>query len=326
MSDERFLVTGALGCIGAWVVKTLVSENVSTTVLDIDGNPHRLKLIMDAEQYARVHFISGDITDLDVVTRAFEKCGATHVIHLAGLQVPFCKADPPLGARVNVVGTVNVFEAAKRAGLHRVVYASSAAVYGMSEDYPEPRVQHDAIQKPITHYGVYKLANEGTARIYFQDDGVTSIGLRPYVVYGPGRDQGMTSTPTKAMLAAALGKPYRISFGGRCAYQYTADVARIFIAAARAKFKGADVFNLRGSVVSMQEIVQAIETVEPTMRGAITFETQPLPYPEDFDDSALKQVLGAPPETPLLDGVQQTISIFKRAASEGRLPEHIIPN
>jgi nucleoside-diphosphate-sugar epimerase len=137
----------------------------------------------------------------------------THIIHLAALQVPFCKAKPSLGAAVNVVGTVNVFEAAKRAGLKQVVYASSVAVYGISEEYPDAPLAHDAPHKPRTLYGVYKHANEGSARISYQDDGISSIGLRPYIVYGPGRDQGMTSGPTKAILAAVLGQPYHIGFG-----------------------------------------------------------------------------------------------------------------
>ena len=248
MSEQRFLITGALGCIGAWVVRCLVREGVPVATFDLAGDPHRLRLILDDDELARVQFITGDITDLGAFEAAVKETGATHLIHLAGLQVPFCKADPALGARVNVVGTVNVFEAAKRAGLRRVVYASSIAVYGLSEEYPDGPIGHDALPRPRTHYGVYKQANEGTARIYWLDDGISSIGLRPYIVYGPARDQGMTSQPTKAMLAAALGRPHHIPFGGRSVYQYTEDTARAFIQAARSSFEGAGAFNLGGTV------------------------------------------------------------------------------
>jgi nucleoside-diphosphate-sugar epimerase len=319
MAEERFFVTGAMGCIGAWVVRNLVREGVPTTVFDVAGNPHRLKLIMSADELQRVNFVTGDVTDLDKVERVVKETGTTHIIHLAGLQVPFCKADPSLGARVNVVGTVNIFEAAKRAGLKRVVYASSIAVYGRSEEYGEGPLGHDAPLKPLNHYGVYKQANEGTARIYWQDDGITSIGLRPYTVYGPGRDQGMTSSPTKAMLAAALGKPYHIPFGGRSDFQYTDDTAHVFVHAARAAFQGADVFNLRGSVVHMTEIVSAIETVEPSLRGQISFDPKPLPFPEEMDGAPLASVIGTLPYTALQDGVAATIAIFKEAVADGRL-------
>ena len=319
MSEQHFLVTGALGCIGAWVVRNLVMEGTPVAVLDLASNPHRMRLILSDEELAKVQFIAGDITDLAVVERAFKDCGATHVIHLAGLQVPFCKADPPLGARVNVVGTVNIFEAAKRAGLKRVAYASSIAVYGLSDEYPEGPIPHDAPLKPRNHYGVYKQANEGTARVYWLDDHISSVGLRAYTVYGPGRDQGLTSTPTKAMLAAAAGQPYHISFGGRCVYQFTDDVARAFIHAARAPFEGADVFNLGGSAVHMREVVAAIEAAAPDVAGRITFDDKPLPFPEDMDDTAFAKALGRIPETPLAEGVQKTVDIFRRALAEGKI-------
>ena len=319
MSEQRFLVTGALGCIGAWVVRCLVREDVPVATFDLGGNPHRLRLIMDDDELARVQFITGDITDLAALERAIGETGTTHLIHLAGLQVPFCKADPALGARVNVVGTVNVFEAAKRAGLRHIVYASSIAVYGISEEYPEGPVTHDAMPRPRTHYGVYKQANEGTARIYWLDDGIASIGLRPYIVYGPARDQGMTSQPTKAMLAAALGRPHTIPFGGRAVYQYTEDAARAFVQAARAPFAGAEAFNLGGSVAYMREIIAGIEAVVPGSRGQITFDDKPLPFPAEMDGAPLEAAIGPLAVTPMENGVRETIALYRRAAAAGRL-------
>jgi UDP-glucuronate 4-epimerase len=317
--DEHFLVTGALGCIGAWVVRNLVRAGVPVTVFDLASDPHRLRLILTADEIARVRFITGDITDLAALERALIESGATHFIHLAALQVPFCRADPPLGARVNVVGTVNAFEAARRAGLPRLVYASSIAVYGESEDYPDGRVDDDSALRPRTHYGVYKQANEGTARIYWQDDGLASLAFRPYTVYGPGRDQGLTSAPTKAMLAAAAGQAYHIPFGGRGLYQYADDVARAFILAARAPFTGAEVYNLLGSSAHVREIIAAIEAAEPASRGRITFDEQPLSLPEDAAPARLPPELGALPETSLADGVAQTLELFKAALADGRL-------
>jgi UDP-glucuronate 4-epimerase len=319
MADERFFVTGALGCIGAWVVRNLVAEGVPTTVFDLGSDPHRLRLIMSEQELARVRFVAGDITDFEALHAALAEAGSTHIVHLAGLQLPFCKADPALGARVNVLGTVHVFEAAKRLGLQRVAYASTAAVYGISEEYPEGPLAHDAPLRPHSHYGVYKQANEGTAHVYWRDEGITSIGLRPYVVYGPGRDQGMTSSPTKAMLAAAQGQPYHIPFGGRFDIQYADDVARAFIRAARAPFAGAEVFNLRGSVVRIAEIVAAIEDAVPAAKGTISFDDRPLGFPEEMDNTPLLGALGPLPYTPLADGVAQTIAVFKEALAAGRL-------
>ncbi|MDX1522363.1 MAG: SDR family oxidoreductase [Anaerolineae bacterium] len=321
MSQEHFLVTGAMGCIGAWVVRNLVHDQVATTVFDLGTSKHRLELIMTPDELAQVHFIHGDITNTNAVKNAVLENDITHIIHLAALQVPFCKADPPLGAAVNVVGTVNIFEAAKAAGLSLVVYASSAAVYGSKERYSARLIGPDAPLDPQNHYGVYKQANEGSARIYWQDDGIASIGLRPYTVYGLGRDQGMTSTPTKAMLAAARGEAYHISFGGYNGFQFADDVAKIFIKSARTPFKGAGVFNIQGTVAHMSQIVAAIEAAEPAAKGRITYEETPLPLPDGLKDQALRKLLGEPANTPLLDGVAQTISHFKQAIADGRLPQ-----
>ena len=161
---------------------------------------------------------------------ALSESGANRVIHLAGLQVPTCKADPVAGALVNVAGTLNVFEAAKTIGIKRVVYASSAAVYGMNDD--DVALDETAQCSPTTHYGVFKRANEGNARVYFLDHGIDSVGLRPLTVYGVNRDTGLTSDPTKAMKSAVLGRPFHIRFGGATDFQYVADTAAAFIACA----------------------------------------------------------------------------------------------
>ena len=316
---ERFLVTGALGCIGSWAVRNLVQEGVPVVVFDLATEPRRLRLLLEPEELARVTFLQGDIGDLAALGRALDDYAITHVLHLAALQVPFCRANPPLGAQVNVVGTVNVFEAVKaRRHINKVVYASSAAVYDTADAYPaHTPLPHDAALRPNTLYGVYKQANEGTARIYWQDDRVSSLGLRPYVVYGVARDQGLTSTPTKAMLAAAAGRPYHISFGGRCDFELADDMARMFIAAARAPYEGAEIFNAPGTPANMEEVVAAIEAAVPAAKGAITFEPKALPFPEEMDGAPLDRVIGPQRRTPLAQGVAQTVAHFRRLVERG---------
>jgi len=129
-----YFITGAHGCIGSWIVKALVERGDDAVVFDRSDDPRRLRAIMDPDQLATVRFVLGDITDGAVVQRALAFSQATRVIHLAGLQVPICKADPIGGAMVNVVGTLNVFEAARSLSINNVVYASSAAVYGLNDD------------------------------------------------------------------------------------------------------------------------------------------------------------------------------------------------
>ena len=324
---DHFLVTGAMGCIGAWVVRNLAREgmpreNSRVIVFDLATDPKRIKLLLDPDELNRVTFVTGDITDLAALERALDEHAITRVIHLAALQIPFCRADPPLGARVNVVGTVNVFEAVKRrpSRINKVVYASSVAVYDNADAYPTGTpLAHDAHLHPNSLYGVYKQTNEGTARVYWQENQVSSIGLRPYTVYGVGRDQGLTSTPTKAMFAAAVGQPYHISYGGRNDFNYADDVARAFIAAARAPFEGADIFNIHGSAAHMREVVAAIEAAAPEMRGKITFEEKPLPFPDEVDGAPLARIIGQLPITRLAEGVAWTVTRFRELVAAGRM-------
>ena len=144
-----------------------------------------------------------------------------------------------------------------------------------------------------------------------------SIGLRPYVVYGVGRDQGMTSPPTKAILAAAARQPYHITYGGRYCFQYTDDTARAFIQAARSEFNGAVIFNLSRESVSTKEVITAIEMAEPSARSRITFDDIPLPFPSEVDNSALISAIGPLHFTPLNQGVGDTLELFRNALAEG---------
>jgi nucleoside-diphosphate-sugar epimerase len=298
----RYLVTGALGAVGAWTVRALLDRGHDVVTYDLGGSDHRLRLALSEEQLAALWQIEGDVTDLAALERvvADEDIGA--VIHLAALQVPFVRADPVAGAAVNVGGTVNVFEAVRRRGegMAPVVYASSIAAI------PERPGAH-----PSTLYGVFKLANEGTAQRYFEDYGVASVGLRPHTVYGPGRDQGLTSAPTAAMVAAAEGREYRIPFGGALQLQYVADAGEAFVRASEAGTGGASVHNLDGPVATVPEIIAAIERAAPDAAGLITAEADPLPFPPSVDATSFTALVGGPLARPLPDGVAEAIARFR---------------
>lgn len=320
MPSEHFLVTGAFGCIGSWVVKRLVDAGVPVTTYDLPGEPVRMRAIMTPDQIEQVQILPGDITDEAAFERAVADNGITHIIHLAALQVPFVRANPILGARVNVAGSAIVLETVKklRDQVRGLAYASSVAVYGPPSDYPPGPLKHDAPFHPTTLYGVTKEANEHWAEIYWQDYQVPSIGLRPFFVYGPGRDQGVSSTPTKAMVAAAFGRPYRISFGGIALYQHADDVADVFIRAARQITVGAPVFNLGGSLAPIEEIVAAIDEVVPEMAGQITFDPAPLFTPEGTEGTELDQWLGPVAWRSLRDGVRDTVEVVRAAERRGQ--------
>jgi UDP-glucuronate 4-epimerase len=307
---ERTLVTGALGCIGAWTIKALLDRGEEPVGYDLGTDPRRLRLILDDAELSRVTLVEGDIADGDALGQALDEHEVTHVVHLAALQVPFCRENPALGARVNVLGTVAVFEAvkARRGRIAGLAYASSTAVYNASDPSPAPESGGSA---PGTLYGVYKLANEGTARVYWQDEHVPSIGIRPYVVYGPGRDQGMTSGPTLAMEAAARGEGFAIGYGGTVQYDYAADVGEAFARASRSATDGAHVANFPGLPASLEEVVAAIKAAAPEVAGKITWSTDPLPFPALLESELLERLVGELPRMTLEKGVRRTIDHFR---------------
>jgi nucleoside-diphosphate-sugar epimerase len=259
--------------------------------------------------------VNGDITDAGSVLSAFRDSKSRRVIHLAGVQVPTCQTDPVTGALVNVVGTLNVFGAAREIGAERVVYASSAAVFGRSED--DLSLDETAACEPATHYGVFKRTNEGNARVFFLSHGLNSIGLRPLTVYGVNRDTGLTSDPTKAMKAAVLGVPFPIRFSGATDFQYVADTAAAFIACADASLQGAHVFNLHGETIEVADIARTIN--EEARRELVTFGGDPIPIAPALSDAAIRHAIGDLPTTPVRAGVRETMKRFADLRDAGRL-------
>jgi nucleoside-diphosphate-sugar epimerase len=317
----RVLLTGGYGCIGSWIVRNLLERGDEAFIYDLKEDPRRMRQIMTEEQVRRVPFVQGDVTDLPGLKSAIERHGITHVVHLAGLQVPVCRANPILGARVNVIGTLAVFEAVREAQgrVQRLVYASSAAVFGPPESYPPGRLDDDVPLKPTTQYGYFKCCNEGNARIYFQDHGLSSIGLRPWTVYGVGRDFGMTSEPTRAIKSLALGRPYHISYGGWQDLQFVEDVAGAFVRCLEAPYTGAKSYNLRGDVVDLPAFHRALCAVDPAAARLITHGERQIAIAYDLDDSALQRDVGSLPKTSLVEGIRRTLTQFKKLQAEGRL-------
>lgn len=312
--SQPYLVTGALGCIGSWIVKQLLDRGDRPIVFDLPGEPRRIRELVDDASFERIEFVDGDVTDLDGLCRVLESTGAKRIVHLAGLQVPFCKADPARGAMVNVLGTIHIFEAAKRLGLDAVTYASSAAVYGPPEDAADAAPTESVTLEPMTHYGVFKKANEGNARVYWNDDGVRSIGLRPLTVFGVGRDQGLTSGPTTSMRALVRGESSTIGFSGPTDFLYVADCAATFLACVDNCPDGAPSFNLSGASTTVRAFVDMIEEEASALgidaQGKIAIDGPELPIPGAIDGSAVHRAVPGLPQTDLRAGIRESLERF----------------
>ena len=309
----RVLVTGAQGCIGAWVVKVLLQRGLDVLLYDADPNPARLSLLLKPERLASVPIEVGKIEDTARLKSLVKDGGVTHIMHLAAVLMPFCQTDPVEGGMINVIGSLNVFAAARDAGRPvRVVYASSSAVWGPEEYYGSGKLTEDEPLKPATHYGVFKQANEGNARAFYLANGISSVGLRPWTVYGVGRDRGLTGDPTLAMKAVAEKQPFRIRVSGNMDLQYVEDVAETFVRCLLSDLAGAHVFNLEGSVVDMDDLVAMLERFRPGARALISVEGPKVPVAYRMDDSQLRAAIPGIPKTGLEEGIRKTLEYFER--------------
>ena len=307
--SERFLVTGALGCIGAWSCALLAAGGRLRRRL----RPRRRSTAgFVSRRDAKVPLEQGDITDREALARSSTEHEITHVIHLAALLLPMIKRDPPHGTAVNIGGTVNVLDAAKTRGI-QVAFASSVAVYSPVDDDGGAGAERPAsgIRRPTT------ACTSRRARRWRGSSGRRSTCRRS----GSAR---ASSTAPAATTGSRRHRPWRwprplparatrIAFGGRTQMQYAPDTARVFVAAARAATEGSRVFHLGGPVVSQAEVAAAIERAAPGVSVEVDEETL-LPFPEDFDGSALEQAIGPIAWTPLDEGVAPTIERLRATA------------
>jgi nucleoside-diphosphate-sugar epimerase len=289
---ERFLVTGSEGCIGSWVVRNLLESGLPVVATDIAPRSLRVERIVTPELLDRLVYVTADLTAAGVLDELVAENEITRIVHLAALQVPLVVADPLRGAEVNVVGTIRVLEAARRSStVAGVSYASSSAVFGSNGQWGRSE----------TLYGVFKAANEESARFYARDYETPSIGLRPCVVYGPNRDQGFSAAITHALKAAVLGLPYTIPFHGRIDLQYAQDVAAAFVG------------------VTLADQAALVEQEVPNSAGQITIGPSPVPGRVEFDDTPLRGVVGELPKTSLAEGIRSSVELFRRQADTGFL-------
>ena len=228
----RVLITGGGGFIAAWIIRQLLSDGISVRALDVTTEPVIAHSILGADA-ARVDWVAGDIANAESVIDAAQDCDL--IMHLAAILTPDCAAEPIRGCDIVLGGTINVFEAARVLGHKQLLYMSSAGVYGPEQGHtPEP----------TTLYGAYKLAGEGVARAYWADHGISSAGFRPLVVYGAGRETGLTAGPSLACKAAANDEDYTIPFAGESDFIYVEDVAAAFVAAMKRPLDGARTYNI----------------------------------------------------------------------------------
>lgn len=303
MTMARVVITGIAGCIGSWVTKHLLDGGHEVVGVDIApriANAERLGL-------GDVRIERVDVGDRASFSEFLTSTRPDGVVHLVSLLMPTCRDRPGLCVDVNVQSFMTVLEAARSLDCN-VAFASSAWV---QKPPPDDRlVTEGEGLEPQSLYGVFKLANEGMARLYARDYGVRANGLRPYIVYGPGREGGLTADINLALLAAARGQRYEIGFGGQVALHHASDVAALFARLALEPTEAGRVYNVRGDVVSMADVVAAIEEATGTT-GLVTFRETPLPIAANLSDAALQRDYGPVAFMGLVEGMRATLEVHR---------------
>ena len=293
---KNILIFGGSGFLGSWITKSLLKKNLKITIFDLRIKTELLKNLI-GDELNNIDFIEGDITDFEGVLKATKDMD--YILNLAGLMTPDCSSNPSLGLEVNVKGSINVFEAIKRNNIKFLIYTSSGGVYG-NEDKYNPF--------PETHYGAFKLAVEGIARAYFNESLISSVGLRPFVIYGPGREIGGTAGVTLACKAAKQNLKYTVGFSGKAGFVYVEDVTNLVERLIDKSPVGALTINVNGITASVEDFLSIIKKNIPDAK--VTLNGKPI--------SVVEEILGGEPckifkdfkYTSLDHGINKTINFY----------------
>ena len=293
---EKIIIFGGCGFLGSWIVRAFFKRGYSVSVFDLKIQKELLSYFI-GEDINEIKFIQGDITNYDQVQEVTNNMD--HVINLAGLMTPDCSSNPILGAKVNVLGSINIFEALKKNNIKFLVYASSAGVFGQKDNY---------YPFPETHYGAYKLAVEGVARAYFNEAGISSVGIRPYVIYGPGREVGGTAGVTLACKAAKQGDSYTVNFLGKAGFVFVEDVADLVEMSIVQMPSGALTFNINGITADVSDFINLIKKNIP--QSDIAIKGNSLSAVDEIRGNGPSKTFKKFKYTSLEDGIKRTIDFY----------------
>ena len=293
---KKIIIFGGCGFLASWIVKSFLLKGYNISIFDLKIKKELLSYVV-GKDINKIKFIQGDITNYDQVQEATSKMD--HVINLAGLMTPDCSSNPILGAKVNVLGSINVFEALKKNNIKFLVYASSAGVFGQKDKYNP---------FPETHYGAYKLAVEGVARAYFNEANISSVGIRPYVIYGPGREIGGTAGVTLACKAAKQGYNYTINFSGKAGFVFVEDVTNLVERLIDKAPIGALTMNINGITTSVENFVSIIKKIIPDAK--VKFNGKSLNVVEEILGGGPSKIFYDFKYTSLDHGINKTINFY----------------
>ena len=323
------LITGGTGLIGACLADKLLALGERVALFDLAPAEWRIAPLRSTAG-DRLRVLRGDVTSLVELLDAVRETGATAVVHLAYVLGAESNANPELAGRVNILGTTNVLEAGRLAGVRRVLLASSIAVYGADAEYPSAALplREDAplhVAKGVSLYGAGKVYLEHLGAAYARRHGLVVGGLRPSIVYGWGRERGASAFAGELVDRAAVGERVSVGFGdARVSLVYVADVAAQFLALLKADpgvFARRRFFNTGGDTCTVRGLAENVRRLLPGAAIEVTSAGEPdvAGLAASVSDRALEEALGVRRTfTPLEVGLRAHIDVAR--AHAGREP------
>lgn len=315
MGKKHYLVTGGAGFIGSHLVEALLRDGSKVTVLDnlSTGKKSNLYAVMD-----RITFIEGDICDPGTVNSAAE--GVDVIFHQAAMpSVVESIKDPALTHEVNLTGTVNVLEAARLNKVSKVVYASSAAVYGPARELPQTEETETG---PVSPYGLHKLTGEHYCRLYQELYGIQTVCLRYFNVYGHRQDPHSPYSGVISIFSETIlnGKSPTVYGDGlqRRDFVHVSDVVQANILAAQTSWFESLILNVAsGDSNSLLTLLKILERLTG-QNFKIRFKEE---RRGDLRDSSAciektREILGYEPQRSLEDGLKLFLATLQRPEPE----------
>lgn len=282
-SDRHVLIVGGAGFIGRALTDDLTSRGATVDVVDVERGR--------TADHEDVTFIEGDVTDYEWTTEIFRERKPDTVINLAYLLGAETESEPTRALDVNVHGPDNVFRAAGEAGVDRVLFTSSMAVYGLPGSFDDV-VTEDAVapaaysQYPVMYYAATKQLNEYQAKLYTDVyDDLSVVSIRPSTVFGPGREAGYTSWTSDIITDSIAGQPVHIPHRPekRLTLVSRFDAANLFATVSLADSVDHDAYNTGGHCVTAGEVA---DVVEEKLGGEVRCDPdEPGAYPHVADVS-----------------------------------------
>lgn len=312
----NYLVTGGCGFIGSHIIRQLKRQGHNPIAYDLYPNKTSIEQVLSPEEIKEVKIIQGGVDDKDVLIRILKENRIDGIIHLAALLGAAGENDRAEAVRVNILGTINIFEAALAAGIKRVVWASSSSVYA-SEDmyrnlYGEKPVPNDALLKPATVYGATKAFCECMGELYYNRFGLEAIGLRYGMVFGIARMRGLAQYVTNLINNPAEGLPGEVDAGDTApCWLYVEDAARATVIASQCTNPKSRNFFIGGDITPISEVRDYVLTLLPDAQIKLK-PGKVFGSAYNLDKSAAEKELGFKCEYSVFEGVRETINLIRK--------------